>query len=264
MNSSVYRGRRGDIVDPNIFFGLGLAFVLIAAALYLFAPLLGFIAAVSLCCAAACFVYYALRRAVNAGLFVGPAQVLIWVMRGAFILGLLSFIVVECLIFSGEHTDPESRNSDYLIVLGCGVNGDVPSLMLQSRIDAAEEYLKANPRAKAILSGCQGPGEDISEAEAMRRSLVEAGIDEERLILEPESRDTIENMRNSFEFVEEGAKVAVLSNDFHLYRARLIARNEGFNVAAVSTSTPRGDLAICYHLREYFSVAKVFFTYLFN
>lgn len=265
MNSTGYRGRRGGTVGSTLFFGLGLAFVLLAATLYLFAPLMVFLAAVSMCVAVVCFVYYALRRAVDEGFFVGIATALLWVIRIAFFVGLTSFVVVQCLVLTSERTESASQGADYLIVLGCGVDGDVPSLMLQSRIDAAEDFLKANPDTLAVLSGGQGPGENITEAEAIRRALVRAGIDESRLILEDESSDTIENIRNSLALIDtEDASVAVLSSDFHLYRAKVIAGHEGMDISTVCAPTPRADLALTYHVREYFSLVKVFFNYLFD
>ena len=35
----------------------------------------------------------------------------------------------------------EAKDADYLIVLGCQVNGTVPSRMLRQRLDAAVDYL---------------------------------------------------------------------------------------------------------------------------
>lgn len=265
MNSTGYRGRRGGLVKPTLFFGLGLAFVVLAAAIFLFAPLAGFLATLSLCIAAVCFVYYALRWAVENGFFVGVATALLWVIRVAFFAALISFIVVECLVISHERIDAEAQSADYLIVLGCGVDGERPSLMLQSRIDTAENFLKAHPNVVAVLSGGQGPGEDITEAEAMRRALVAAGIDESRLLLEETSTDTIRNISNSLDIIgRDSGKVAILSNDFHLYRARVIARHEGVDAATVCAATPRVDLSLVYHIREYFSLVKVFFTYLLD
>lgn len=263
MYSSSYRGTREGFIKPSFFFGLGLVFVLLAAALFLFAPLLAFLSAVLVCLAAACFVYYGLRRALADGVMIELATVLIWLIRIAFFVGLISFIVVECLVLTGDRTDPDADGADYIIVLGCGVDGETPSLMLQSRIDAAADYLDRNPNTIAVLSGRQGPGEDITEAEAMRRALAAHGIPSERMMLEEESADTIENIRFSLALIPDGSKVAVLSNDFHLYRARIIAKNEGFDAVAVCAPTPRADLSLCYTVREYFSLAKVFFTYLF-
>lgn len=264
MNSTGYRGRRGGMVQPSLFFGLGLAFVLIAATIYLFAPLMGFLAQLSLCIAAVCFVYYALRQAVENGYCVRAATALLWVIRIAFLAALVSFIVVECLVISHERIDAEAQDADYLIVLGCGVDGERPSQMLQSRIDTAENFLKTHPDVIAVLSGGQGPGEDITEAEAMRRALAAAGIDESRLLLEEESADTIRNISYSLDIIgRDSGKVAILSNDFHLYRARVIARHEGVDAATVCAATPRIDLSLTYHIREYFSLVKVFFSYLF-
>lgn len=263
MYRSSYRGTREGFIKPSLFFGLGLVFIVLAAALFLFAPLLVFLAAVLVCLAAACFVYYGLRKALAAGVMIELATALVWLMRIAFFIGLVSFIVVECLVLTGGRTDADADGADYIIVLGCGVDGETPSLMLQSRIDAACDYLDRNPNTIAILSGKQGPGEDITEAEALRRALSAHGIADERLLLEDKSSDTIENIRFSLGLVPDGARVAVISNDFHLYRARIIAAHEGRDIAAVSAPTPRADLSLCYTVREYFSLAKVFFTYLF-
>ena len=46
--------------------------------------------------------------------------------------------------------------ADYLVVLGAGVNGSVPSLSLRERLDAALAYLQEYPESKAVLSGGKG------------------------------------------------------------------------------------------------------------
>ncbi len=80
------------------------------------------------------------------------------------------------------------NDADYLVVLGAGVNGRTPSLSLLNRLTAAEAWLQDNPNGKAILSGGQGPGEDISEAGAMYQWLTEHGIAAERLYKEENVR----------------------------------------------------------------------------
>lgn len=61
-----------------------------------------------------------------------------------------------------------ATNQKTLIVLGCRVKGDVPSLALQKRADAAYFYLLKNPDCVAILSGGQGKDENISEAACLK------------------------------------------------------------------------------------------------
>ena len=90
---------------------------------------------------------------------------------------------MEVWVIRAGHRDESAQPADAVVILGAGVNGTTPSVALQTRIDAAERYLKAHPGIPAGLSGGQGPGEDISEARAMYNALTDRGIDPERLIL---------------------------------------------------------------------------------
>ena len=74
------------------------------------------------------------------------------------------------------------QNLEYIIVLGAHVQGTRLTLALLERTRRALQYLEENPETKAVLSGGQGEGEDISEAQAMCNYLVEHGIDRERQI----------------------------------------------------------------------------------
>ena len=123
--------------------------------------------------------------------------------RAACILAafvLLYFGVVEAMVFTGvvSRGDPGLH---YLIVLGAGVYGEEPSPALRSRTETAIRYLNENPDTKAVLSGGQGPGEDISEAECMARLMRESGISEARIIKEEHSTTTVENIKNSYEII---------------------------------------------------------------
>lgn len=145
---------------------------------------------------------------------------------------------------------------DYLIVLGARVKGDMMTKALLFRVEAALEYLRENPNTKVIASGGQGPGEDITEAEAMRRYFVANGIDEDRILLEDRSTTTFENLSFSRELVGEDASVAIVSNDFHVYRASIIGKRLDF--AEVHTLAGRTPTIAIFKLwsREYFAVAK--------
>ena len=81
----------------------------------------------------------------------------------------------------------------HIVVLGAGVHGTVPSLSLRNRLDAAGNYLKENPDVICIVSGGQGPGEEMTEAACMQAYLVERGVAPERILLEEKSASTWEN-----------------------------------------------------------------------
>lgn len=141
-----------------------------------------------------------------------------------------------------EGMEPEADGSnEYAIILGAKVNGEVPSLSLHYRIDAALDYANQYPHVKLILSGGQGPDEMMTEAEAMRRYLVENGIEEERLILEEDSTSTYENLVYSKQLMLEAVKsVTIITSDYHLARARLLAAKVGFeSTDAVAANTPK-------------------------
>ena len=107
-------------------------------------------------------------------------------------------------------------------------------------IFAALELLESNPEAICVVSGGQGPQEHISEAEAMRRYLNERGIADERIIPEPSSTSTEENLRFSAELLAEhgfNGSIVVVTNEYHQYRADIYARRAGLRVGHHSAHT---------------------------
>ena len=166
-------------------------------------------------------------------------------------LGVLLFIVGEVPVIRAARGTPEP-DADWLIVLGAGVNGTVPSLSMENRLTAAKAYLDANPACTAIVSGGQGDGEAITEAEAMRRWLTAQGISENRIRMEDRSTNTAENLANSLPLIPDAASaaIAVCSSDYHLYRAQLLARRLGVEVQAVPAKTTLPVLRINYFMRE--------------
>ena len=176
-------------------------------------------------------------------------NVLILVLIAGFFLAAAT----ELFLISGSRAD--AGEESYVIVLGAGVNGTRPSLMLQDRIDAAYRYLTAHPDSICIVSGGQGSGEDISEAECMFRELSAMGIDPERIWMEDQSASTQENIAFSMELIKNRSgtlpeRAGLVSNEFHLCRARLTARRQGLTVSGIPAHTSWVSLKINYYLRE--------------
>ena len=170
------------------------------------------------------------------------------------ILLLIVFCITEGFIIHAARGQAEEP-CDYLLVLGAKVNPGGPSLTLRSRIEAAYDYLTTHPDSIAILSGGQGPDEPMTEAKCMYDELVAMGIDPQRLWLEDQSTTTWENMKFSRTMLEEktGAapeKLALVSSEFHLFRAQLFARRFGFDPVGVPASTRLPFLTVNYFLRE--------------
>ena len=96
------------------------------------------------------------------------------------------------------------EGSETLIILGCEIIGENPSLMQVERLQAGLKYLQASRDACVICSGGQGDNEIMSEAYAMGRWLKNRGIEESRILLEDTSRTTVENIRNSKKLMDFG------------------------------------------------------------
>lgn len=171
-------------------------------------------------------------------------------------LALACFFFLESCIVSGMFSRP-SKPVDYLIVLGAQVRGTRVSRALAQRLNKAASYLEENEAAFVIVSGGQGPGEAISEAEAMEAYLLDKGISKERILKEARSVNTEQNIRFSRELIEEGASVGIVSNDFHVFRAVHIAKAGGLEAQGIPAPSDFG-MYPHYMVREAFALAKDF------
>lgn len=185
-----------------------------------------------------------------------------------FILGMvgLGVIYVAALHFQIVQASKEDvpKNADYMIVLGARVKGTVPSLALQCRIDAAAEYAKENKETIVIASGGKGSGEDISEAESIKRELMKLGIEESRIFLEDESTDTYENVEYSKAYIPKESESGILvTNDFHIFRSVEIAQDKNLDLVGLPAETPLVAVPKSY-IREYMAITKFYLKkYLF-
>ncbi len=137
-------------------------------------------------------------------------------------------LVIFCGMIAGEFASRGEQALDYIIVLGAQVREDGPSVVLKYRLDAAIAYLNENPDTVCIVSGGQGVNEPCSEAEGMREYLLKHGIEQERILLEDTSTNTVENIRNSKALMEQPYNgVGIVTNNFHVFRAVQIARVQG-------------------------------------
>ena len=176
-------------------------------------------------------------------------------------LGLIACLLYAILILSFAHLrqPPAELQGETVIVLGCKVNGDRPSLMLQRRLDTAVAYLRENPDARCIVSGGQGDNETRTEASVMGDYLEAQGIEPSRIFREEQSRDTKENLLFSRSILlSEGLEepVVIISDGFHQFRAWLIANKLELDSFAVSANT-RFWLVPAYAVREVLSLIKL-------
>ncbi len=154
-------------------------------------------------------------------------------------------------------------NQDYIIVLGAGLlGGERVSPLLARRIDKAIAFyrlqLKAKKKqAKLVMSGGQGPDEKISEAAAMAAYALEQGVPQEAILLEDRSTTTLENMGFSKKIMDqhspEGYKAIFSSNNYHIFRGGMFARQAGLKADGIGAKTALYYLPNAF-LREYIAI----------
>ena len=143
---------------------------------------------------------------------------------------------------------PRRYKQDYLIALGAGLlNGDQVSKLLAARINRAiqfsnRQYQKGRKRPIIIMFGGQGPDEKIPEALAMARFAEHRGVSPDHILIEDQSKNTYQNMLFSKrvatkDFGSEKFRATFFSNNYHIFRAALLAKEVGLKANGVGAFT---------------------------
>lgn len=140
--------------------------------------------------------------------------------------------------------------TEYVVILGGGIkqNGTITQ-MPRERLVSAAEFLKAHPESKAVVTGGKLPFVNHAEAPELAKELIKLGISAERILIEDQAQDTIENFKYSARLIAEDKgcslkevldmPITVVTSSFHLNRAEILARRIGFKkVYGISAHVP--------------------------
>ncbi len=185
-----------------------------------------------------------------------PKEVPLWVSVPVITFVAASFVILcvaEACVFVGAATS-EKPGLDYVIVLGTKIHERGISNSLRKRLDKAVRYSQESPGTVFILSGGQGADEPMPEAEAMYEYLVRRGLSPTRLLMEPDSTSTLENIAFSqllirrqeqvkremartgdrsvapgpyLQVEEKPVQIGILTSNYHVFRAKMIAKKRG-------------------------------------
>jgi uncharacterized SAM-binding protein YcdF (DUF218 family) len=194
-------------------------------------------------------------------------QVLLYAAFGPFIyyaLHLMQYLVSTYLC---NFSRPK-KNQDYIIVLGCGLKKDgTATPLLAARVDKAIQFYEKQKKKgavppKLVLSGGKGNDECRSDAVAMAAYAQGQGIPAERLLLEDQSRNTLENMRFSKAIMDADAggsfyNCIYATSNYHVLRAGIYARRAGLRINGIGGKTAFYFLANAF-LREYVAYLKLY------
>ncbi len=169
------------------------------------------------------------------------------------------FLLVEFRILFAAWSRKREK-ADCILILGAQVRGVRITNSLKRRLDAALQYLREHPGTRVVVSGGQGSGEEIPEAQAMEEYLISRGVEKERITREDRSTSTRENFRYSKKYLDaDREKVGIVTNDFHLYRASIIARKEGYHNICLIPASSNPVFQLNYLVREFFGILALCF-----
>lgn len=178
--------------------------------------------------------------------------------------GVLCFAALFGAVIYGSY-DHIQGEPQVMVILGCQVKNDGPSQLLRDRLDEALTYLDDHPDLTVVVSGGQGPDEPSTEARAMADYLMEEGVEEDQILLEDQSHNTVQNFRYTAQLLEdqgydlENTQVLVVSNGFHLTRARMLAERTGFEeVSTLAAPSSHLPSRLKMYIREPLALAKSF------
>lgn len=171
---------------------------------------------------------------------------------------IVFIIILEAIIIVGGRNN-YSDDANYIIVLGAKLHGDRPSKSLKYRMDIALDKMKQNPNTILIATGGQGDDETIPEAIAIKNYFLKNGIDGSRIMVEDKSTNTNENFKFARKLINKkgNIKVNVVSNKYHICRAKILAGRNGFEPYGLPAKTPKSVFLKSY-LRESLALVKSF------
>lgn len=178
------------------------------------------------------------------------------------LVGALAFTALEGIVVFHARDDLHGQPGA-MVILGAQLQEQGPSLFLQRRLERALDYLEDHPDTLVVVSGGQGPDEPDTEANGME-SFLRAGGFAGTILKEDRSHNTFQNLTNSKRTLEEAGYdlsggVVIVSNDFHLARAGMLAKRVGFeNVSTLAAASDHFGHKLYNFVREPVGLVKSF------
>ena len=188
-------------------------------------------------------------------------------LAGAIAVVLLLALLLPALAVYFHGRNDQARAADVIVVLGAGLErGGRPSQALMRRAWHAAALYGRGVAEWVICSGGVGAGQRRSEAAACGELLEQSGVPAEAILLEERSRSTEENAALSGAILAERGwrEVVLVSDGYHLLRARWLFERMGQPVWTSPAADPRRSWHLFYTMREVWALYWTGLRYLLN
>ena len=190
------------------------------------------------------------------------------ILLALVLLAVGAFAGLAGIVLSGGRTRVAAGDGapEVMVIFGCKVEPDGPSILLRDRLDTALDYLEDHPDMTVVVTGGKGDDEHVSEAQAMYDYLVEHGADGDQIIREDRSRNTWQNVNNTLDLFQSGEidgteRVLLVSSDFHLTRIQMLwnrASGGGDTLSTLAAPVSHFPSRVQMFFREPFALVKSF------
>ena len=166
------------------------------------------------------------------------------------------FLVTLAQVWSTGRDDSfaaSSRTVDAIVVLGAAQYDGRPSPQLQARLDHALLLWKREAAAFIVVTGGKQANDRFTEAQAGREYLITNGVPATAILVEPNGASTFESLAGvRRDLVATIGHVVLVSDPYHVLRARLVADELGFvvDVSATRSGVTQGTAALRRNARE--------------
>ncbi|MEY3977152.1 MAG: hypothetical protein RLZZ284_8 [Actinomycetota bacterium] len=173
----------------------------------------------------------------------------------AGVLSLTAYFAVSLTqVWLTGRDDSFARSSarvDAVIVLGAAQYDGRPSPQFAARLDHALLLWQRGLVKTVVVTGGKQVGDRFTEAESGREYLAERGMPAAVIQVEPRGTSTFSSLETVAQQLAN-RRVVVVSDPYHVLRARLVASELGLDadVSATRTSVIRGVDALRRNMRE--------------
>lgn len=194
-------------------------------------------------------------------------KIIIAILLALAVLGAAAAFGVSAYVkgSAGKYIlDPSDAGEGYdcILVLGCGVHGDMPSHMLEDRLLRSVELYQSGASERLLMSGDHGR-QSYDEVNVMKKFAVDRGVPSENIFMDHAGFSTYESMYRAKE-VFKAQKILIVTQEYHLYRAVYDARALGLD-AYGTVSMPRTYAGQAYRdIREVLARDKDFVWTIFK
>lgn len=152
----------------------------------------------------------------------------------ALVLGINAYVkIAACDRMLTNEEAQKLEDVDCILVLGCGVHGDVPSHMLEDRMLKALEVYETGVTKKILMTGDHGRT-DYDEVNVMKSFAVERGVESSDVFMDHAGFSTYDSMYRA-KNIFTCKKIIIVTQKYHLYRALYIANKLGIEAYGVNS-----------------------------